>query len=98
MNNNFGAPGSGEGSGPTLSGPSPAGMHRGSINGIPGGSMNPPSTLNIQNSRSPQKESYLNRSASIDDQETERDMEDGDNKNTQGISPPPSTEGIPIRR
>lgn len=98
MNNNFGASGSGEGSGPTLSGPSPAGMHRGSINGIPGGSMNPPSTLNIQNSRSPQKESYLNRSASIDDQETERDMEDGDNKNTQGISPPPSTEGIPIRR
>ncbi|KAK5080144.1 hypothetical protein LTR70_008935 [Exophiala xenobiotica] len=98
INNNLGAPGTGDGSAPTLSGPSPAGMHRGSINGIPGGSMNPPSNPNIQSSRSPVKESYLNRSASIDDQENELDMEEGDNKNSRGISLPPKAEGIPIRR
>lgn len=98
INNNLGTPGTGDGSAPTLSGPSPAGMHRGSINGIPGGSMNPPNNPNIQNSRSPVKESYLNRSASIDDQGDELDMKEGDNKNSKGISPPPKAEGIPIRR
>jgi len=60
--------------------------------------MNPPSNPNIQSSRSPVKESYLNRSASIDDQENELDMEEGDNKNSRGISLPTKAEGIPIRR
>ena len=89
-----------EGAAPTLTGPSPAGMHRGSINGIPGGSINLPSggNSNIQNSRSPVKESYLNRSASIDDQETEQEYEQGDDGHMQSVSPPPKTDGIPIRR
>jgi len=75
-------------------------MHRGSINGIPGGSINPPSggSLNIQNSRSPVKESYLNRSASIDDQETEQEYQQEDDKDMQSVSPPQKTDGIPIRR
>lgn len=100
MNVNFGAVGAGDGASPTLAGPSPAGMHRGSINGIPGGSINPPSgmNLNIQNSRSPVKESYLNRSASVDDQENEQEYEGGDDKKMQSVSPPPKIEGIPIRR
>ncbi|KAK5938342.1 hypothetical protein PMZ80_009312 [Knufia obscura] len=98
INQNLSAVGAGDGSAPTLSGPSPAGMHRGSINGIPGGSMNPPSTMNIQNSRSPVKESYLNRSASIDEQGNVQDMEEDDDKNMQSVSPPAKSEGIPIRR
>lgn len=73
-------------------------MHRGSINGIPGGSINPPSNMNIQNSRSPAKESYLNRSASIDDQENPQDMEEDGDKTMQAVSPPAKSEGIPIRR
>jgi len=71
-----------------------AGMHRGSINGIPGGGM--PGVA----SRSPVKESsFLARSASID--------ESGQGNNAAGpgagapessVSPPPRSEGIPIRR
>lgn len=111
-NNPLAAVGAGDGSGPTLNGPSPAGMHRGSINGIPGGGLqSTPSNMSISgimNSRSPNKESYLNRSASIDDTEDEnmknaRDMADEmDMEKEQdlrnSVSPPPKVEGIPIRR
>ena len=75
-----------------------AGMHRGSINGIPGGGL-PGAT-----SRSPVKESsFLARSASVD----EEGMMEGSGANTitksidnkeQSMSPPPRKEGIPIRR
>jgi len=54
--------------------------------------------MNIQNSRSPAKESYLNRSASIDDQENPQDMEEDGDKTMQAVSPPAKSEGIPIRR
>lgn len=106
-NNPLAAVGAGDGSSPTLNGPSPAGMHRGSINGIPGGGLqSTPSISGIQNSRSPNKESYLNRSASIDDAEDEnmknaRDMADEmdqDQDLRNSVSPPPKKEGIPIRR
>lgn len=99
--------GSGEAASPTLSGPSPAGMHRGSINGIPGA--NVPGSMSIQNSRSPAKESYLNRSASIDEagddeganRMGEEEGEEGEEQPTesgQRISSPLRTEAIPIRR
>jgi len=102
-NNPLSGVGQGEGSSPTLSGPSPAGMHRGSINGIPGGSMNPPQgSISMTNSRSPAKESYLNRSASIDDPEGEHDVQqargNAEREYEESVSPPPKTEGIPIRR
>lgn len=99
-----------DGASPTLAGPTPAGMHRGSINGIPGGNLNlPPPTgsISLVNSRSPQKESYLNRSSSIDDPEGEqqrdglRDLDqnvDGKERVLESVSPPPKKEGIPIRR
>jgi hypothetical protein len=67
----------------------PAGIHRGSINGMPGGG------LPGMTSRSPAKESsYLARTSSVD--------ENGDTPTSQGeivggVSPP-SKEGIPIRR
>lgn len=80
-------------------------MHRGSINGIPGGNnMQPTGSISIVNSRSPQKESYLSRSASINDPENEdEDLSEArknanDDIGAQNISPPPRTEGIPIRR
>lgn len=107
----LGQVGQGDGSSPTITGPSPAAMHRGSINGIPGGNLNlPPPTgsISLANSRSPQKESYLNRSSSIDDAENEqkdglRELSDQikDTKSDrvlESVSPPPKTEGIPIRR
>lgn len=106
-NNPLAAVGAGDGSSPTLSGPSPAGMHRGSINGIPGANTLPTGQITFVSSRSPVKESYLSRSASIDD--PENDKETSENKNEEGdkrhpeameqsISPPPKAEGIPIRR
>lgn len=111
MNNPLAAVGAGDGSSPTLNGPSPAGMHRGSINGIPGGSLqSTPSNMSIGgigNARSPNKESYLNRSASVDDAEDDGNMretsdEDLDMEGGSGlrnsISPPAKKEGIPIRR
>jgi len=67
----------------------PAGIHRGSINGMPGGG------LPGVSSRSPAKESsYLARTSSVD--------ENGDTPASQGgivgsVSPT-SKEGIPIRR
>lgn len=82
--------------------PPAAGLHRGSINGIPGGGL-----PGVSSSRSPVKESsYLARSASIDE------YGDGLQKQVQGArghntitttkegsnSPPPRQEGIPIRR
>ncbi|KIV86873.1 hypothetical protein PV11_02455 [Exophiala sideris] len=74
--------------------PGPAGMHRGSINGIPGGG------LSGVTSRSPVKESsYLARSASIDEAGNKQEL--GDNTSTPlegSISPPARKEGIPIRR
>lgn len=76
----------------------PAGLHRGSINGIPGGGQ-PGHT----SSRSPVKESsYLARSASID--EGQDGVKEGSGANTLttsksgSMSPPPRKEGIPIRR
>lgn len=89
-------------------------MHRGSINGIPGGGLqSTPSAMSIGgigNARSPNKESYLNRSASIDDADNDGNMrnagemseEDMDTEREselrKSISPPAKTEGIPIRR
>lgn len=70
-------------------------MHRGSINGIPGGGL-PGAT-----SRSPVKESsFLARSASIDERDQDNAQEGG---NTPGeglgsVSTPVRKEGIPIRR
>ena len=78
-----------------------AGLHRGSINGIPGGGL-PGAT-----SRSPVKESsYLARSASIDEHGTGMHsmVKEGSGANTLttskegSVSPPPRQEGIPIRR
>lgn len=88
-------------------------MHRGSINGIPGGGLqSTPSNMSIGgigNARSPNKESYLNRSASIDDADDDENMRNArniaedidmerENELRNSISPPPKTEGIPIRR
>jgi hypothetical protein len=80
--------------GQTMLPPGPAGMHRGSINGIPGGGF--PGVLS---SRSPVKESsFLARSASIDEANMAKD-EPGDNSLVEGsVSPPAKREGIPIRR
>ncbi|KAK5098299.1 hypothetical protein LTS08_006432 [Lithohypha guttulata] len=100
-NPSLGAVGSGDGSSPTLTGPSPAGMHRGSINGIPGGSMlQPTGSISLVNSRSPQKESYLNRSSSIDDADGMQDSTGGQASDhaMNSTSPSAKTEGIPIRR
>lgn len=67
-----------------------AGMHRGSINGIPGGGL-PGAT-----SRSPVKESsFLARSESIDDA---ADHHYTASPAEGSVSPPPRNEGIPIRR
>ena len=73
--------------------PGLAGMHRGSINGIPGGGF-PGAT-----GRSPVKESsFLARSASIDEANMGKD-EQADNNLVEGsVSPPAKREGIPIRR
>lgn len=75
-----------------------SGMHRGSINGIPGGGL-PGAT-----SRSPVRESsFLARSASMDERDGEG-AEGGQNKNAGpgamegSVSPPAKREGIPIRR
>ena len=70
-----------------------AGMHRGSINGIPGGGL-PGAT-----SRSPIKESsFLARTASVD-QDTDEAAEAESKMGLEGsVSPPTKKEGIPIRR
>lgn len=88
-------------SSPISSGPDqgqgmPAGLHRGSINGIPGGGL-------PGQGRSPVKESsFLARSASID--EGQESVKSGSGANTittskdESMSPPSRKEGIPIRR
>ena len=70
-----------------------AGMHRGSINGIPGGGL-PGAT-----SRSPVKESsFLARTESMN-QDSEESEERTTTKGLQeSVSPLPKNEGIPIRR
>jgi len=69
-----------------------AGIHRGSINGIPGGGL-PGATT----SRSPVKESsFLARTASADD-EDDSEMNSTENTMDGSISPPPKKDGIPIR-
>ena len=80
----------GAGSPPMLPG---AGMHRGSINGIPGGGL-PGAT-----SRSPVKESsFLARTESMN-QDTEESEQGKTGTEVHGsVSPPPKNEGIPIRR
>jgi hypothetical protein len=80
-------------------GPAPASMHRGSINGIPGGGL--PGVQNI--SRSPNKEtSHLARSASMDEHveaaNAQHFGQGATDSMERNVSPPPKTEGIPIRR
>ena len=76
----------------------PAGIHRGSINGMPGGGL-PGAT-----SRSPIKESsYLARTASVDDGDDPKTNAQKAKENVEmemegHVSPPPRKEGIPIRR
>lgn len=74
----------------------PAGLHRGSINGIPGGG------LPGSSGRSPIKESsFLARSASIDERDGHHENNgniDGPNILEGSISPPATQAGIPIRR
>ncbi|EXJ55596.1 hypothetical protein A1O7_08524 [Cladophialophora yegresii CBS 114405] len=72
----------------------PGGIHRGSINGIPGGGL-PGAPLT---SRSPVKESsFLARSASMD--ENDGKGADGQPGSLDGsVSPPVQKVGIPIRR
>jgi cAMP-regulated phosphoprotein/endosulfine conserved region len=81
--------------------PSAAALHRGSINGIPGGGL--PGFA----SRSPVKESsYLARSASMDEHggRSQSAVKEGSGANAlttskeQSMSPPPRQESIPIRR
>jgi hypothetical protein len=74
--------------------PPTAGLHRGSINGIPGGGL-----PGVSSSRSPVKESsYLARSASVDEYGEGQKEDENQNAQNEGISPPPKNEGIPIRR
>jgi hypothetical protein len=83
-------PAANPGSSPENAAP-PGGIHRGSINGIPGGGVGAPLT-----SRSPVKESsYLARSASMDETGQEKTEQEG----VEGsMSPPAQKSGIPIRR
>jgi len=80
-----------------VGGGGPGGIHRGSINGIPGGGLLG-STLA---SRSPVKESsYLARSASMDENDVkEVSGEQQDGSAIEGsVSPPTPKAGLPIRR
>jgi len=81
--------GGGAGSPPMLPG---AGMHRGSIQGIPGGGL-PGAT-----SRSPVKESsFLARTESMN-QDSDETTQGDENMRMDSMSPPAKKEGIPIRR
>lgn len=86
---------SGGGDIPNL-GPSPAGIQRGSINGTPGAGL----SGGIGSARSPAKESYLNRSESVDeigmDVSARQAAIHTDPEET--VSPPRQVGGIPIRR
>jgi hypothetical protein len=88
----------GAGSGPGGQEGMPAGLHRGSINGIPGGGL-----PGHASSHSPVKESsYLARSASVDEGAQEgsgaNTITTGAGGKAESMSPPPKREGIPIRR
>ncbi|KAH0842835.1 hypothetical protein AYO21_10969 [Fonsecaea monophora] len=77
---------------PPVGGGGPGGIHRGSINGIPGGGL-PGAT-----SRSPVKESsFLARSASMDEHDGNQ-QQGKDNILEGSVSPPVQKAGIPIRR
>ncbi|KAJ9602791.1 hypothetical protein H2200_012571 [Cladophialophora chaetospira] len=72
----------------------PGGIHRGSINGIPGGGL--PGAQGLA-SRSPIKESsFLARSASMDESKEAGQPEQGSLEGS--MSPPVQKAGIPIRR
>ena len=76
---------------------SPAGIHRGSINGLPGGG------LSGGTSHSPVKESsYLARTASVEDSnmsDVEAAQANVETSSPEAaVSPPLRKEGIPIRR
>ena len=80
---------------PPVGGGGPGGIHRGSINGIPGGGM-PGAALT---SRSPVKESsYLARSASMDEGGVVTEDNEQRARLEGSMSPPAQKAGIPIRR
>jgi len=82
--------GGGAGSPPLLPG---AGMHRGSIQGIPGGGL--PGVA----SRSPVKESsFLARTESVDQDADEAKQAEENMNMEESVSPPAKKDGIPIRR
>ncbi|KIY01195.1 uncharacterized protein Z520_02747 [Fonsecaea multimorphosa CBS 102226] len=81
---------------PPVGGGGPGGIHRGSINGIPGGGL-----PGAAASRSPVKESsFLARSASMDEHDGNQSSEQqGTGNMLEGsVSPPVQKAGIPIRR
>ncbi|KAL3489751.1 camp-regulated phosphoprotein/endosulfine conserved region-domain-containing protein [Aspergillus germanicus] len=64
---------------------------------IPGSISNHPGSVGFQ-SRSPIKEaSFLHRGTSVDDSDNTPDAAENKDQD-EGISPPPATEGVPIRR
>lgn len=91
---NVGLPGSNPSLGSSPEAHPAAGLHRGSINGIPGGGL-PGAT-----SRSPIKESsFLARSASIHERDGSNEVSQDGHAGLEGsMSPPSSKAGIPIRR
>ena len=91
---NVGLPGSNMGLATSPEGQLTAGLHRGSINGIPGGGL-PGAT-----SRSPIKESsFLARSASIHERDGNSEVPTDGHASLEGsVSPPTAQAGIPIRR
>jgi len=91
---NVGLPGSNAGLAGSPDGQPTAGLHRGSINGIPGGGFSGVS------SRSPIKESsFLARSASFHERDGHDEVNNDGHASLEGsMSPPASKAGIPIRR
>jgi hypothetical protein len=80
---------------PTGAGGPPGGIHRGSINGIPGGGLHGAALA----SRSPVKESsFLARSASMDEGSATESGEQAQGAMEGSVSPPTQNAGIPIRR
>jgi len=80
---------------PPVGGGGPGGIHRGSINGIPGGGL-PGAPLT---SRSPNKESsYLARTASMDEAGVVTEGNEQQGGMEGSMSPPAQKAGIPIRR
>ena len=80
---------------PGLTGNTPGGIHRGSINGIPGGGL----PGGVLTSRSPIKESsFLARSASMDEGGNIEAGVQGEGAVEGSVIPPTQKAGIPIRR